>query len=168
MQYPEYLYEFQCMEESLKADRNLKLLIGLLAFVLGIWLGAWMTNHFAWVWLAVTFAILFGAFRLLFDVIQFWQPRSTQIMQLLHNQPTEIVWVYYVVTQKLPFGIQFSHKATMYIWLMEKDCITLKLNEKDVKPVYECLYDLLPHASFGYSQEKEQWYMANPAMLLRD
>jgi len=161
-------YEIKCIEQALIADRNLKLLVSILVLIAGTWLLRYVIQDFAWVWAILAIVAIYSGCILLSDVIKNWQPQRTKLIQLLQKEPEEIVWVYSIVTQKIPLGIQFSTKATMYFWLMEKDCITIKLSEQDVKMVSLYLNNKLPHASFGFSKEKEQWYMANPALLIRD
>ncbi len=93
---------------------------------------------------------------------------NVRLMHLLENQPRQIVWVYSVVTERLPFGLQFSSNSTLYFKLMDRDEITVSLPARDLKPVARALNKFLPHASFGYTKDREQWYIASPAMLLQD
>lgn len=91
----------------------------------------------------------------------------TPLMQLIKHQPGQIVWVYSVVTEWLPFGLQAGRNATLYIKLLDGDEITLALPQKHLKLVSHLLNRLLPHASFGYTKDREQWYLASPALLLQ-
>ncbi len=161
-------YELKCIQEALVADRNLKLAVGLLAILGGTVLLFYYFQSAAWILSALALVSFLGGFRLLWGVFRYWHPSNMRLIRLLKYQPEEIVWVYSVTTQNLPFGIQISKKTTMYFWLMERDNITIRLKEKDLKSVALYLNHQLPHASFGFSQEKEQWYIANPALLLRD
>ena len=161
-------YELNCIRQALMIDRNSRFLVGLLAFGIGIWSLSKGIAASAW------FMYLLGGvgiglgIKLIYDTVKVWQPRQMQLLQLLFNEPKSIVWVYSVLTVRLPFGIQWTRKGTMYFKLAEKDEITIRLYEKDIKKVSTYLNDLLPHATFGYSQEREQWYMANPLLLIRD
>ncbi len=156
------------IQNALKTDRNLQLLISLIGLGMGGYLLINNLERFTWIVNTLILAVIFGCFKLLYDVIRFWQPRQMPLIQLLINQPKEIIWVYSVLTEKLPLGIWFSKKGTMYFKLMNKDEFTIKLSEKEALIVSKYLNDRLPHATFGYSKDKEQWYMANPALLIND
>lgn len=93
---------------------------------------------------------------------------KSSLMQLLLKQPRKIVWVYYVLTQRMPFGLEFSRNATIYFKLVDGDEITLSMSENETKIVLKMLQAQLPHATFGYSRDREQWFMASPELLYRD
>jgi hypothetical protein len=93
---------------------------------------------------------------------------DSPLLRLLKHQPGQIVWVYSLVTEWLPFGLQMGRNATLYFKLLDGDEITLGIPQKDLKLVSHLLNRLLPHASFGYTRDREQWYLASPAMLLQD
>ena len=86
--------------------------------------------------------------------------------KLLKNKE-DIVWVYSILTQRMPFGLQINRQAILYFKLIDSNEITLTVPEKDLSDISLFLNQHLPHASFGYTQERAQWYMANPALLLR-
>jgi hypothetical protein len=163
----ENTYELNCIKNALRIDRNLKFIFGISATLFGAWLLMFVFERFSWIFAAFALAMLVSGIRLLSDVFRFWKMEQTPLIQLLFYQPQEIVWVYTIVTEKLPFGVFFSKKGTMYFKLLNGDEISIKLDEKQLPLISESLNSVLPHATFGYSKEKEQWYMANPAMLLK-
>jgi len=93
---------------------------------------------------------------------------KTPLMQLLQKEPKKIVWIYSVVTQRMPFGLEFAKDATIYFKLIDGDEITLSMSEKETNEVLKTLNLKLPHATFGYTKDREQWFMADPAMLYRE
>ena len=93
---------------------------------------------------------------------------QTPLMRLLSKEPIKIVWVYSEVTQRMPFGLEFSKEATIYFKLIDGDEVTLSMPEKEIKNVLNILNTKLPHASFGFTKDREQWFMADPAMLYRE
>ena len=93
---------------------------------------------------------------------------ETPLMIALEKEPKKIVWIYSVVTQRMPFGLEFSKDATIYFKLIDGDEITLGMAENNANYVLKMLNLQLPHATFGYSKVKEQWYMADPAMLYKE
>ena len=163
----QYSYEMNCIKDSLRLDRNLKLIVSIVAIGVGVW-SLWFTfNRFAWFFGALALTSLVVGVKLLFNVIQEWKVEQMPLMQLLSFKREKIVWVYSIVTEKLPFGVFVSKKGTMYFKLLDGDEITIRLTEKEIPLVAKSLNYILPHATFGYSKEYEQWYMANPAMLLK-
>lgn len=92
---------------------------------------------------------------------------QTPLMQLLQKEPRKIVWVYSVVTQRMPFGLQFSKNATIYFKLIDGDEITLDMQDRSAKKVLKMLNFQLPHATFGFTKDREQWFMANPELLVK-
>ncbi|MGB0984252.1 MAG: hypothetical protein ACPG19_09440 [Saprospiraceae bacterium] len=160
-------YELDCIKNALRIDRNLQLIFGIIAVLFGGWLLLFVFKRFSWIFAALALVMLFSGIRLLYDVFRFWKMEQTYLIRLLFYQPQEIVWVYSIVTEKLPFGVALSKKGTMYFKLLNGDEITIKLDDKEMPLISKCLHEVLPHATFGYSKEKEQWYMANPAMLLK-
>ena len=90
------------------------------------------------------------------------------ITTVLLKKPRKVVWVYSVVTQRMPFGFVINHSGTMYFKLIDGSEMTLSLPAEELKSISEMLNYHLPHATFGYSKEKEQWFLAHPEMLLKE
>ncbi|MCO6479804.1 MAG: hypothetical protein J5I94_24415 [Phaeodactylibacter sp.] len=105
--------------------------------------------------------------RFVFHLIRENRAGSPRLMYLLEHNPRHIVWVYSVVTERLPFGLQLGSSCTMYFKLLDGDDISVGLSARNQQRVSLTLNHLLPHATFGYTRDREQWYMADPAMLLR-
>jgi len=93
---------------------------------------------------------------------------KTPLIQLLLKEPKKIVWIYSVVTQRMPFGLEFSKEATIYFKLIDGDDMTLNMSESEAGKTLKTLNFKLPHTSFGYTQDREQWFMADPALLYRE
>ena len=90
-----------------------------------------------------------------------------QLIQLVKCHPEQIVWVYSIVIEHAPFGLQFSRKATLYFKLLNKKEWSVSVSSKEVENISKALNRVLPHATFGYTRDREQWYMADPALLIR-
>lgn len=90
-----------------------------------------------------------------------------QLIQLIKYNPKQIVWVYAIVIEHAPFGLQFSRKATLYFKLLNRKEWSVSVSSKDVESISKALNAVLPHATFGYTRDREQWYMADPALLIR-
>ncbi len=105
--------------------------------------------------------------RFIFHLLQEKGTSGPRLFYLLEHRPRHIVWVYAVVTERLPFGLQFGSSCTMYFKLLDGDEVSVGLSVKEQRDVSATLNRLLPHATFGYTRDREQWYMADPAMLIR-
>ncbi len=91
-----------------------------------------------------------------------------RLVELLHERPEEIVWVYSVVTRRRPYGIQVLPSGTMYFKLIDGDDITVGIDPEQLKLVSQILNRVLPRAVFGYSEERARLYARDPASLLRE
>jgi hypothetical protein len=89
------------------------------------------------------------------------------LYQTLEFHPRKIVWVYGVITQRMPFGFEFARQGLIYFKLIDGNEHTLSLAEKEIPGVLNYLSERLPQATFGYTKDREQWYMAAPELLIR-
>lgn len=97
-------------------------------------------------------AALYWFYRLLSDQpIVYWRRH-------LRDQPEDIVWVYGMVTERMPFGFRIAAMATLHLVdrAGEMHCFGLKPDE--LKLVTKTFNRVLPHAEFGYSPEREMKY----------
>jgi hypothetical protein len=106
--------------------------------------------------------------RFLSKLLRVKHTEEHRLFRLLIKQPKQIVWVYSVVTERLPFGFQITRYGTLYFKLADGDEISVSMPAQELKRVSKFLNPILPHASFGYTRDREQWYIASPLMLLQD
>ena len=151
---------------ALQKERNTKLIFALVLMVGGVTIPYvyFRTNSLAMV--AGLIAILVGM-RLMYEVIRTPKTADMRLLQLLKNNPRKIVWVYSVTTQTMPFGFHLWDTGVMYFKLLEGDELTVHLPVKKLKMVSKFLNRLLPHASFGYSDERMAQYELDPKLLLK-
>ncbi len=90
------------------------------------------------------------------------------LLDVLANAPRQVVWVYTVVTQRMPFGFQFSKNGTIYFKLTDGDELSVSLPARQLKTVSKALNKILPQATFGYSEVNAQYYDIDPEMLRRE
>jgi len=88
--------------------------------------------------------------------------------QLITQRSREIVWIYSMVIQRMPFGVQFSKQTYVYFKLLDGEEIVISIPEKNLEELMKTLNAYLPHATFGYSDDKELWYSADPAMMYQE
>jgi len=106
--------------------------------------------------------------RLVFAGLRNLRIKNHRLMVLLRDHPAQIVWVYALVTERLPFGFRFARSGILYFKLADGDEITVTLGAGDLRLVSRFLNRLLPHASFGYTRDREQWYLASPELLRKE
>ncbi|MEM6697886.1 MAG: hypothetical protein AAF806_31985 [Bacteroidota bacterium] len=112
--------------------------------------------------IALLFAVQFA-----YQYFKYLDVQQMPLFVLLKRKPQDIVWVYSVVTERMPFGFKINHNALMYFKLLDRDSICLAVPAERAEVISSGLNYLLPHATFGFSEDKEQLYMAAPEMLLR-
>ncbi len=107
-------------------------------------------------------------FKVLYDTMQYWDEANHELIKKIKNTPKDIVWVYSTITQIAPLGIKMFSRGTLFFKLIDGQQITLSASTKSLTQISTSLNSILPHATFGFSQEREQWYMASPILLLRN
>jgi hypothetical protein len=106
--------------------------------------------------------------QLIYRTARLLNVEDHRLIWFLQNQPHAIVWVYSVKTDRLPFGFQLFSSTTLYFKLSNGDEITVSLRPQKLKVISKFLNRLLPHASFGYSHDRAQWYHVHPDMLRKE
>ncbi|MEM6724521.1 MAG: hypothetical protein AAF598_10815, partial [Bacteroidota bacterium] len=114
---------------------------------------------------ALTFIVI--AFRFLLGLVLHWRIANHPLVKLLLQSPEQIVWVYSVITVSTPYGVTVFSMGNFYVKLINKEEICLSAPPHQLKELSRALNPILPHASFGFSEEKEQWYLVDPALLYR-
>lgn len=121
------------------------------------------------VWLPIIgLSIVITGINLVYQTSKIQQPEDHQIIKLLKNNPSRIVWVYSLITERMPFGFQFTASGTIYFKLDDGDDLSVNLSSKNLKLVSKVLNRILPHASFGYSKDRDQLFSINPNMLRKE
>lgn len=100
--------------------------------------------------------------RMLWEAIRQPKPEDERLWQLLRERSRQIVWIYSVNTQTMPFGFHLWDQGLMYFHLSDGEIITLSLPTRKLKMVSKFLNRLLPFALFGYSPERQQMFEADP------
>ena len=91
-----------------------------------------------------------------------------ELLELLDHEPERVVWVYHMVTQRMPFGFQFTKGGLLYLKLSDGDEYTVSMSPEHLKLVFRFLKRVLPHASFGFSAERQTAYRDDPKSLLQE
>lgn len=97
-------------------------------------------------------AALWWLFRILTDQpLAFWRRQ-------FREEPESIVWVYGLITERMPFGFKTVSTGTLHLVETSGDIHTFGLKPADLKLVTKTLNRVLPHADFGYSPGRELKY----------
>ncbi|MEM6377323.1 MAG: hypothetical protein AAF705_03865 [Bacteroidota bacterium] len=105
--------------------------------------------------------------RLLWRNFPSFMLQNHVLYKVLYENPQNVVWVYSTVTQRMPFGLEFISNCVIYFHLMDGSHESVSLPSKKQKLVSKFLNRLLPHATFGFSEERQQQYDIDPFMLMR-
>lgn len=154
------------LEKAIRRERMWQFVTALSLLLLGVALMFGFYNS-SYILLVVGIICIGIGARFTFLLSTYKSVEQTKLFQLLRREPDKIVWVYSVVTERLPFGFNVSKNGIMYFKLINKDEISVSIPSKHLKTISEALNHLLPHATFGYTQDREQWYIAAPELLLR-
>lgn len=157
----------EIIRKALKREIFLQFFASAALLVCGILL-TFFTFEVNAVFVLIGIVLIVLGIKLANDAAQNRDVDNSRLMQLLLRSPRQIVWVYSVVTLRMPYGLVFSQNATIHFKLVNGDELKLSMPQQDSKEVLKMLNLHLPHATFGYSADREQWYIANPELLLRD
>jgi len=157
---------YQAIHKSLIKEQWLKLGIGLFLTALGL-LGL------LWTWgqvilVAVSLILLMIGIYVLSLAVKGWEVEEQELMQTLLHHPQQIVWVYSVVTQRIPFGFEISNSGVLFFKLIDGNEFSVELPHQDLTAISKSLNQVLPHATFGFTKDREQWYLASPELLRKE
>lgn len=149
-------------------ERNSRLIFAVFAIIIGGFFFLFPAGHEASnIWLKMLgclFFILAGGLTVIAGRI--WNPEESEALQTLLNQPERIVWVYTVITEKMPYGFMVGQSGHIFFKLIDGNSHVVAIPAEHLVRVSSELNDFLPHATFGYSRDKEQWYMVDPHLLI--
>lgn len=118
------------------------------------------------------FKILWGLLSLsgvafLLHGINNFKIENNKAYQQVVYQPHKVVWIYYQVTQIMPFGILVFKKYRLFINTENGETYDISLNASDIHPLFAYLKSQCPEATFGHNVANEQLFRANPLLLKR-
>jgi hypothetical protein len=153
------------LRKAIIKEARLQLLAGCLLLLCG---GGLVSFAFS----RSTLLTIVGMALLLWSIQILWtvqlNPDKSKIMGLLYYHPRQIVWVYTIVTQRMPFGFHFTDAGLLYFKLLDGDEVSISLPTHQLKLLSRTLNRVLPHALFGYSDDRETLYNTDPKMLRVD
>ncbi len=151
---------------ALQKERNLKLIFAIVLMSAGVTVPYLYFRKNSFISSAGMVALLIGL-RLMYGILKKPRTEDERLWNLLNDDPRQIVWVYSISTQTMPFGFHLWDAGTMYFKLVDGDEISVNLPVRKLKMVAKFLNRLLPHASFGYSDERQAMFDNDPKSLLK-
>jgi len=146
----------QPLWDSMKRDRRQQqfaavglMMLALFLIVIGV-----TSRYFVWALAggAGATAALWWLFKLLTEQpLAFWRKH-------LREEPESIVWVYGLITERMPFGFKTTASATLHLVEDDGEIHAFGLQPDELRLVTKTLNRVLPHAEFGYSPEREMKY----------
>lgn len=161
----------ELIKKGIIYDRNYQLVIGLVLILSGVAFLFFVPGS-ADIGAKVSVYVLSGILFLL-SILFFKEAykktklNKQPVLQYIEFDPRQIVWVYSYVIETMPFGIRFLKMHTVYFYFKNGKYTTIRVSSDVHNKLMGDLRDRLPHASFGFTSEKEQLYKANPALLYR-
>ena len=155
------------IKQSIQKEQRQKFFASTLMLSVGILL---MYYNFNASYFLSVIGLLFVVLGLRYTFI-FLPGRKSKDLYLIHlikHHPEQIVWVYGIITERLPFGFQFGDNAALHFRLIDKEEYVIELPKNKIEEITTALNPMLPNTTFGYSKDNEQLYIANPALLLKD
>ncbi|MFN7116629.1 MAG: hypothetical protein ACK4TA_07490 [Saprospiraceae bacterium] len=102
----------------------------------------------------------------LFHLYKHWN--DDRLIHLLRFKPRQVVWVYAIAVQIAPFGIYMFRRGTLFFKLSNGEEMSVSVPTRQLRLISRTLNRLLPHATFGYTREREEQFRKSPMSLLRD
>lgn len=151
---------------AIRRERNIKLIIALSLMFIGVMLPYFYFQKNKFIWSIGLAALAIGIW-LMFSIIRTPQAVDERLWFLLNKETKKIVWVFSISTQRMPFGFHLWDAGTMYFKLVDGDELTINVPTKKLKMVSKFLNRLLPHASFGFTEERQAQFEEDPKLLLK-
>jgi hypothetical protein len=99
-----------------------------------------------------------------------WRVRNKDapaVTRFVVQSPRDVVWVYGSQTSYRKHGREVARDSSVVVGTIRHQLFTLKMSQVEAARALAGLEALLPHASFGYSAEKQAQFQRDPAGLLR-
>lgn len=88
-----------------------------------------------------------------------------RLQDRLYDDPDTIVWIYTVIHEHHPFGLQFSERGLIYFKFSNGDEISAFLPPHKLTLITKVLSRALPYTVFGYTKERAAQYEKDPYLV---
>lgn len=102
-----------------------------------------------------------------YHMLNFFNIRKqvSEMKKQLTQAPEEVVWVYRIEKEVMPFGVMVFKKSYYCLGLTNGKSMIFPLLDEVAHPFKKEMYAYLSHATFGHSVENEQLFRAEPELL---
>jgi hypothetical protein len=154
------------LRDAIRRDLWLKLAVGLALLAAGLYMAAAFYQKYNMLAVLGVGVALPGAWFVR-EYVRRPRVEDDALWQVLHRAPRQVVWVYTQEERLMPFGMLLWERGTLYVMLLDGSELTLALPTRKLKLASHYLHRLLPHAAFGFSQERRQQFERDPSLLGR-
>lgn len=154
------------IREGIQRDLWLKLAVGVVLLVAGLALTTYFYQKYNLLAVLGLGLALPGAWCLR-EYLRRPKVEDDLLWQTLHRRPRQVVWVFTQEEQLMPVGLLLWERGTLFVMLLDGSELTLALPPRKLKLASHYLQRLLPHAAFGFSQERRQQFERDPSLLVR-
>lgn len=152
------------IREAIQRDLWLKLAVGLILLLAGLAMATYFYHKYNL--LAVLgLGIALPGVWCLREYMRRPKVEDDMLWQTLHRRPTKIVWVFTQEEELVPFGLMLTKRCTLYVMLLDGTELTLAFPTQKLHLASHFLQRLLPHAAFGFSQERQQLFERDPSLM---
>lgn len=93
---------------------------------------------------------------------------TTRLIQLAEQQTRDVVWVYPMEWSISPFGVYLFRHSYMKIYFADGHVEDIRIPPSETEKWMRCLNVLFPGASFGFTEERSQYFSEDPKSLRQD
>ena len=154
----------QLLEAAIRREAQQQFAAGAALFFLGLYL-AYSTFHSNVPLMVIGLAIALISAKLLHYAMVSLRGGNNRLLQILEEQPAQVVWVYSMVVERAPFGIHLYRSGTFFFKLADGMELSVRLPMRYMRTISRFLNRLLPHATFGYSPDREYSFRLSPESL---
>ncbi|MBK8880169.1 MAG: hypothetical protein IPN74_17065 [Haliscomenobacter sp.] len=155
------------LQRAIRRELRLQFAASLGLFFLGFYI-VYNCYHSNMVLMVMGLSISLIATKLLQYTISNLRKGSNRLLNILQNQPGQVVWIYSVVIERMPFGILLMRAGTMFFKMADGTEMSVRLPGNHLRTVSRFLARLLPHATFGYTSDRDYSFRLSPENLRRD
>ena len=149
--------------KSLEKDWLLQLTVKLIVLVSALILMAVGISTYPAVFILGALFTIVGS---LLTYRHFHQKSSLEKLQdRLYDDPGSIIWIYTIVLEHHPFGLQINERGLIYFKLDDGDEVSAYLPPRKLKLITKVLQRALPYTVFGYTKERAEQYKKDPMLI---
>ena len=155
------------LQRAVRREMRLQFVVSIVLFLLGGYV-AYASYKSTLVLMLIGMSISAVALRLMQYTIVNLRIDNNRLLRVLRLQPSQVVWVYSVIVERMPFGFFLGRSGTLYFKLLDGTELSVSIPAHKLRTVYRFVNRLLPHATFGYSADRDYAFRVSPESLRRD